>query len=123
MSNCSRENIMKPVTNAKPTATVTNVKPESEPVPVTNAEVQVLTTSHLAKKFQMKPTQLRRILRSMPRYNDSVHTNYAWAGWGDPAIKEIEAKIHARAVAAADKAIEAKDATATVTNPPVAKLA
>ena|SRR5579859_6912927 len=96
------------VTNSKP---VQNVPVQSKPEQNVPAEVTILTTRHLAKKFNLKPTQLRRILRSMPEYNDGLHTNYAWAGWDDPMIKKIEAKIHARAVAAADKAIATKAET------------
>ena len=45
----------------------------------TTAPVLPIQTKHLAIKFGMKATALRRILRSMPEYADGVHTNYRWA--------------------------------------------
>jgi len=51
-----------------------------------------IKAKHLAARFNMKATALRRILRSMPEYADGVHTNYAWAE-KDPRITRIEAKI------------------------------
>ena len=51
-----------------------------------------IKAKHLALRFGMKATALRRILRSMPEYADGVHTNYAWAE-KDPRIAAIAAKI------------------------------
>lgn len=56
------------------------------------AELKPLRTKHLAAKFGMKATALRRVLRSMTEYADGVHTNYSWAE-KDPAIARIEAAI------------------------------
>lgn len=65
--------------------------------------VASLRTKHLASKFKIKATHLRRILRSMPAYADGVHTNYKWAEGDTKALAAIEAAIKA----AADKKIEA----------------
>ena len=68
-----------------------------------------LTTKHLAARFNMKGTQLRRILRSMPDYADGVHTNYRWDEKTDShKIKAIEAKIKDLAVKKQARAAEAK---------------
>ena len=52
-----------------------------------------IKAKHVAAKFGMKPTALRRILRAMPQYADGVHTNYAWPSLDCAAVKEIAAKI------------------------------
>jgi mannitol-1-phosphate/altronate dehydrogenase len=59
----------------------------------TAIETPVLKTKHLAAKFNMKPTALRRVLRSMPEYADGVHTNYSWQGESDPRISRIAEAI------------------------------
>jgi|SRR5579859_3106414 len=69
-------------------------------------EIMPIQTKHLAAKFGIKPTTLRRILRTMPEYNDGLHTNYRWAE--DDAridaiaqkLQEIEEEKQARTVAA-----------------------
>lgn len=82
------------------------------------ATVPVLTTKHLAAKFGMKATALRRVLRAMPEYADGVHTNYAWPSWEDAQVKRIEAAISAlakrkvEAAQAAKSALEARIAQA-----------
>ena len=78
----------------------------------TPAEGAILKTKHLAAKFGLKPTALRRVLRSMPEYADGVHTNYAWQGESDPAIAKIAAAIKTRKEEAEKKAIAAKAALA-----------
>jgi glycerophosphoryl diester phosphodiesterase len=65
-----------------------NIDMAKETVPT----VLPIQTKHLAAKFNMKATALRRILRSMPEYADGVHTNYRWAE-NDPKIKAIEQAI------------------------------
>lgn len=67
------------------------------------------TTKQVAAKFNMKPTALRRVLRSMPEYADGVHTNYRWTGEKDPAIAKISSAIAAHRARAA-KAKEAAQA-------------
>lgn len=69
-------------------------KTETTPVtPVTPAKtLKPIRTKHLAAKFGIKATMLRRVLRSMPAYADGVHTNYAWAE-KDPAIDAIEQQL------------------------------
>lgn len=62
--------------------------------PATTTEtLKPIRTKHLAIKFGMKATMLRRILRSMPAYADGVHTNYSWSE-NDPAITAIQAQIN-----------------------------
>jgi mannitol-1-phosphate/altronate dehydrogenase len=63
------------------------------PQTTTAIETPVLKTKHLAAKFNMKPTALRRVLRSMPEYADGVHTNYSWQGESDPRISRIAEAI------------------------------
>lgn len=83
---------------------------------------QILTTRHIAAMAKIKPTQLRRVLRSMTEYNDGMHTNYSWVE-GDPMIDKIIARVHARAQAATDKKLEDKaKATAPVTTPVTAPV-
>lgn len=73
-----------------------------------------LTTKHLAARFNMKGTQLRRILRSMQDYADGVHTNYRWDEKADAnKIKAIEAKIKDLAAKKQARAAEAKAKLAT----------
>ena len=76
-----------------------------------------IQTKHLAAHLNLKPTTLRRILRSMPEYADGVHTNYRWAE-KDPMFEKIFAKVtqleadkNARAETA-KKALEARIALA-----------
>ena len=85
-------------------------KTQAQPTPVaTVAPEALLTTKHIAAKFGLKPVVLRRVLRSMTEYADGVHTNYRWAGYGDPAIARIEAAIAARSLqrSAAQQAAQA----------------
>lgn len=63
-------------------------KQETKPAPA----IMPIQTKHLAVKFNMKATALRRVLRSMPEYADGVHTNYRWSE-NDPRIAAIGAKI------------------------------
>ena len=85
---------------------------------VSTPEVKPLQTKHLAAKFGMKATILRRVLRSMPEYADGVHTNYRWAE-KDAAIPRIEAQIKklvedkAKRAAAAKAALAARVAATT----------
>lgn len=57
-----------------------------------NATPATLKTSHLAKRFNMKTTTLRRILRSMPEYADGVFTRYSWDAKKDAAKIDAIAK-------------------------------
>ena len=66
-----------------------NTKTETTPATET---LKPIRTKHLAAKFGIKATMLRRVLRSMPAYADGVHTNYAWAE-KDPAIDAIEQQL------------------------------
>lgn len=67
--------------------------PAVKTTPATSTpDLKPLRTKHLASRFNLKATALRRILRSMPAYADGVHTNYSWAE-NDPAIKAIETRI------------------------------
>jgi len=70
-------------------------------------ELKPIQTKHLAARFGMKATALRRVLRSMPDYADGVHTNYRWAE-KDPAIARIEAKLKQLAKEKEDRAKAAK---------------
>lgn len=78
-----------------------------------------IQTKHLAVKFGMKATALRRILRSMPAYADGVHTNYRWAE-NDKRIADIEKQVKklsddkAARAAAAKAALAARVAAAAV---------
>lgn len=83
-------------------------KTETKPTPAT--DLKPLQTKHLAKRFNLKATHLRRILRSMPDYADGVHTNYRWAE-NDPAIARIAAAIKKQEE---DKAARAKAAKAAL---------
>lgn len=56
------------------------------------ADTMPIKTSHLAKRFNIKATALRRVLRSMPEYADGVHTNYRWAE-NDKRIDAIGKKL------------------------------
>lgn len=87
-------------TKTAPTTTVETPKTE---------QVMPIQTKHLAVKFGMKATALRRVLRAMPAYADGVHTNYRWAE-NDPRIKDIEAAIAKMAKDKADRAAAAKAA-------------
>lgn len=51
-----------------------------------------IQTKHLAAKFGIKATALRRVLRTMPEYADNVHTLYRWSE-NDPRIDDIEVKL------------------------------
>lgn len=77
----------------------------------TTPDLKPIQTKHLAVKFNMKATALRRILRSMPEYADGVHTNYRWAE-NDKSIQRIAAKIQELAAEKAKRAAAAKDALA-----------
>ncbi len=55
-------------------------------------DILPIRTSHLAKRFGIKATALRRVLRSMPDYADGVHTNYRWAE-NDKRISAIEKQL------------------------------
>jgi len=79
--------------------------------PTTETAILPIQTKHLAAKFKMKATALRRVLRSMPAYADGVHTNYRWAE-NDKAIDAIAAAIKKLAEAKAARAIAAKAALA-----------
>lgn len=80
--------------------------------PATTAAPEMpLKTKHLAAKFGMKATQLRRVLRSMPAYADGVHTNYRWTE-NDARIADIEAAIKRLADEKASRATAAKAALA-----------
>jgi hypothetical protein len=98
-------------------------KPELEvpttttPAIVPPVEIKPIQAKHLAAWLGMKPTALRRILRSMPEYADGVHTNYRWAE-NDPELNKIVARVNqlesdkiARAKAAKE-ALEARIALA-----------
>jgi hypothetical protein len=74
-------------------------------------EVKPIQTKHLAVKFGMKATALRRILRSMSEYADGVHTNYRWSE-NDPKIKTIELQIAKLATEKKARAEAAKAALA-----------
>lgn len=73
-----------------------------------------ITTKQLAPKYNLKGTQLRRILRTMPAYADGVHTNYAWHPVTDKAaLAQIDAAVKAIADKRAKRAADAKAALAT----------
>lgn len=77
-----------------------------------------LKTKHVASHFGIKPVQLRRVLRSMPRYADGVHTNYRWAMPADKSlIAEIGKAITARAAAAENAKTEAQAKLAPTPKP------
>lgn len=75
--------------------------------PATETAILPIQTKHLAVKFNLKPTALRRILRSMKEYADGVHTNYRWAE-NDPRIAQIAAQIAQLNKAKTDRAAAAK---------------
>ena len=77
----------------------------------TEATVMPIQTKHLAVKFGMKATTLRRVLRSMPEYADGVHTNYRWAE-NDKRIDAIARQINKLAQDKAKRAETAKAALA-----------
>lgn len=73
-----------------------------------------ITTKQLAPKYNLKGTQLRRILRSMPAYADGVHTNYSWDPIADKAaLAQIDAAVKSLADKRAKRAAEAKAKLAT----------
>lgn len=85
-----------------------NTKTETKPaIPAT--DLKPIQTKHLAAKFGIKATALRRILRSMPAYADGVHTNYRWAE-NDPAIAQIDMQIKKLARDKQERATAAKAA-------------
>lgn len=89
---------------------MTDTKTATKPTPAADP-VKLTTTTDLGKRFNMKPTYLRRILRSMTAYNDSVHTKYGWdetTKAGKEAIAEIAKEVARRKGAPSDKAMEAK---------------
>ena len=91
-------------------------------------EVMPIQTKHLASRFGMKATQLRRVLRAMPEYADGVHTNYRWAE-NDKRIADIAAAVKkladdkAARAAAAKKALEERGAKLAAQVKADAKLA
>lgn len=96
---------------AKNTTSTTSAK--SEPV-------ASLRTKHVAGMLNIKPVALRRILRSMPRYADGVHTNYRWDPKDSKAIEEIRAQMK---VLADKKAKAAEAAKANLAKAQEAKTA
>lgn len=66
----------------------------------------VLTTKHVAPKFNMKPQAFRRVLRAMPEYADGKHTNYRWAE-KDDMFSRIAEFIKTRTAAAEKSKAEA----------------
>lgn len=98
---------------------MTKTNATAAPAATSNAPEMPIKTKHLAIKFGIKATQLRRVLRSMPEYADGVHTNYAWAE-NDKRIGEIEKQIKKLAgerearKAAAQKALAERVAKAEV---------
>lgn len=85
------------------------MKNEKEVTPAT-ADLKPIQTKHLAAKFGIKATQLRRVLRSMAEYADGIHTNYRWAE-KDPAIDRIALALKK---ASDDKIARAKAAKAAL---------
>ena len=86
------------------------MKPETKQVtPSTEPAIKPIQTKHLAAKFGMKATALRRVLRSMPDYADGVHTNYRWSE-NDPAIAKIKTAIDKLATEKIARAKAAKEA-------------
>lgn len=76
-------------------------------------ETTTLKTKQVAAQFKIKPVQLRRVLRSMKRYADGVHTNYRWTLPGDEkVIAEIGTAIALRAKEAAERKAAAQSALA-----------
>lgn len=68
---------------------------------------KILTTSHLARKYNMTQQKLRRILRSMPRYDDDKPTQYLWKIPGDEEIlKEIDIAIRQKKEKDLDKSLK-----------------
>jgi hypothetical protein len=74
--------------------------------------IAFLQTKHLAIRFNLKPQQLRRVLRSMPAYADGVHTKYRWDPKDEKAIKAIELRIVEIKKAKEEAAKKAKEALA-----------
>lgn len=74
-----------------------------------SAEVMPIQTKHLASKFGIKATALRRILRSMPDYADGIHTNYRWSE-NDKRIAAIGVAIKKMADEKTARAKAAKEA-------------
>lgn len=68
-----------------------------------------IQTKHLASRFKIKATALRRVLRSMPDYADGIHTNYRWSE-NDPRIAKIELQLKKLEQEKADRAKAAKTA-------------
>jgi hypothetical protein len=98
--------------------TTKNAKPEvsTKQAAAVVTEVNLLTAPALAKRLNLKPTHLRRILRSMDTYNDGIHTKYGWdetTKAGQDAVKAISSEVARRKGAPSDKQMEAKAATAT----------
>ena len=95
--------------------------------PAAEVAIMPIQTKHLAVKFGMKATALRRVLRSMPAYADGVHTNYRWAE-NDKRIDAIAAAIaklteeKAKRAAAAKLALAARIAAAAKQSKVDAKL-
>jgi hypothetical protein len=88
-------------------------------MPTTTTDSSILTTKHVAAKFGIRTTHLRRILRTTDKYDDGRFTRYAWKGWNDPDLKKamvaIEAALKGPAKAEAEhrkaKAAKADKAT------------
>jgi hypothetical protein len=96
-----------PVTPVTAAASTTVTPTTVTPVPT--PELRPIQTKHLAIKFGMKATQLRRYLRNMPEYADGVHTNYRWLE-NDPAIDRIGTAIRKAQADKAARAVAAKAA-------------
>lgn len=68
----------------KKTETTKKAEKPAEP------QVTYVTSTDLAKKLGIKPTILRRWLRTLPKFQDSGYTRYKWEE-GDPFLADAEA--------------------------------
>lgn len=56
---------------------------------------QVIRTKDLSAQLKLTQKHIRRILRSLPLYDDGVYTKYAWLK-DDPELPKVSALIAAR---------------------------
>lgn len=54
---------------------------------------KIFTTADLVKQFKQPGIKLRRIIRTMPKYDDGIFTRYAWTkSEYEAVVKYIKAK-------------------------------
>lgn len=106
----------KAASKSTPASTKNNKPAEKAGTPAPAPAGMVLKTAHLAKKYNMRPQALRRILRSMDEYNDFKFTRYAWQVGdkkSEEALKRIDERIKGIEKETAEKVAAAKAAAAT----------